>query len=150
MHIFTMGFAKKSARLFFELVKQNEINLLLDVRLNNKSQLAGFTKYDDIVYFLKEICGCVYAHGVDFAPTKELLDGYRDKKMDWPAYENAYKSLIHHRNTENKFCDNFFTQYAMHKHILLLCSESTADKCHRRLAAEILSGLHPALQVTHL
>ena len=81
--IYTMGFTQKNAETFFEKIKKADIDILVDVRLNNKSQLAGFTKGQDLVYLLKEICDCKYSHEVSFAPTKEILDGYKKGSMSW-------------------------------------------------------------------
>ena len=94
MNLYTIGFTKKSARAFFELLKKIEIELLLDIRLNNKSQLAGFTKGDDLCYFLSEICNCKYRHCLEYAPTKDILDGYKKKNISWNEYEEMYTNLI--------------------------------------------------------
>jgi len=142
----TLGFTKKSAQQFFDILKDNKTDLLLDIRLNNKSQLAGFTKGDDLSYFLKEICHCGYVHDLSLAPTKEILDGYRDKEISWEEYEERYKELIRKRGV----CDGFLERFAAHVNIALLCSEPTPDKCHRRLAAEMICDSNPSITVTHL
>ena len=90
MKLYTIGFTQKSAREFFNKIKNNNIDLLIDIRLNNISQLAGFAKGKDLEYFLKEICNCEYAHDDVFAPTKELLDNYRANKVSWKEYENVF------------------------------------------------------------
>jgi uncharacterized protein YeaO (DUF488 family) len=123
---------------------------LLDIRLNNKTQLAGFTKCDDLAYFLKEICNCNYEHKLEFAPTKDILDDYKDKKISWNEYEYKYKKLIQDRNSKNKFCEKFYENYSQYHNIVLLCSEPTPDKCHRRLAAEKIAEVIPSLLIGHL
>ena len=87
MLIYTMGFTKKTAEQFFEKIKKNNIDIVIDVRLNNQSQLAGFTKGKDLVYFLKELCNCEYKHEIKFAPTKEILASYKKGDIDWGEYE---------------------------------------------------------------
>ena len=150
MNLYTIGFTQKTAGQFFESLKNNNIDLLLDVRLNNKSQLAGFTKSDDLPYFLKEICGAAYIHALDFAPTKAILDDYKAKKLKWCDYEHVYFNLIHARDAESHFCRNFPDIYAPYHNIVLLCSEPTADNCHRRLAAEAICKFNADIQITHL
>ena len=93
MNLYTIGFAQKTASMFFELMKENNIDLLLDIRLNNKSQLAGFTKGQDLKYFLSEICNCDYIHYLYYAPTKDILDDYKHKKISWEQYEERYINL---------------------------------------------------------
>jgi len=94
MTIYTIGFTEKSAEQFFEIIKSNSIDLLVDIRLNNKSQLAGFTKGENLAYFLQEICGCSYKHFPKLAPTKEILNDYKNKKISWNKYTKLYHSLI--------------------------------------------------------
>ena len=83
MKVSTIGFTKKSARRFFELLRASGARRVVDVRLNNASQLAGFAKKDDLAWFLDEICGIGYVHLPDLAPTRELLSDYRKKRIDW-------------------------------------------------------------------
>ena len=135
MQIFTMGFTRKSAEVFFNLIREHHIEMVIDVRLNNQSQLAGFTKGRDIVFFLKEICNCEYSHEIQFAPTKDILDCYKKGQITWAKYEIEYKELIKRRNV----LDIFKTKYRKYDKVLLLCSEPTPECCHRRLLAEALS-----------
>lgn len=132
--IYTMGFTQKSAEEFFEKIKQHEIELLIDVRLNNKSQLAGFTKGQDLSYFLNVICNCQYVHELQFAPTKVILDAYKKAKSDWAVYETSFNKLLLEREVENCFEKKYMT----FNKVLLLCSEPTPEHCHRRLLAEYL------------
>ena len=150
MKLYTIGFTKKSAQQFFEILKANNVDLVLDVRINNKSQLAGFTKSDDLEYFLKQICGCSYKHGLEFAPTKNILENYRDKKITWEDYEKEYTELLLYRNEESDICDGFTQNYESFNNIALLCSEATAEKCHRRLAAEIICRFNQDIHVINL
>ncbi len=135
MILYTMGFTQKDAKTFFDLIKKNEIDLLLDVRLNNQSQLAGFTKGRDLEYLLKEITNCRYFHDVIFAPTKTLLDDYKKGRATWEDYVQVFNKLIESR----KMCEVFNKKYGQENKVLLLCSESTPDKCHRRLVAEAIA-----------
>lgn len=135
MQIYTMGFTQKSAAGFFEKILQNNIKIVIDVRLNNQSQLAGFTKGRDLAYFLQAICGCKYAHETIFAPTKELLTAYKKGSIDWDGYVAQFDQLIASR----KMADYFEAKYAKYDSVLLLCSEPTPQNCHRRLLAECFS-----------
>lgn len=130
--LYTIGFTGKSAEEFFTLLKQAGIKILLDIRLNNVSQLAGFTKGKDLAYFVKEILDGQYYHMTDLAPTKELLKKYQADK-DWKSYEKEFLSLLESRNVENKIKPDLLKGPTV-----LLCSEKTAEKCHRRLTAEYL------------
>ena len=136
MDIYTMGFTRKSARIFFGLIKQYKIEVVIDVRLNNQSQLAGFTKSKDLEFFLREICGCDYAHAIELAPTKEILDNYKKGIIDWSEYESEFRKLMKNRRVE----EEFVAKFGGFRNVLLLCSEPTPEHCHRRLVAEYLSS----------
>src|SRR3990172_5064694 len=99
--VFTIGFTKKNARTFFELLKQAGVKRLIDIRLNNESQLAGFTKKDDLEYFLKTIANIEYSHRPEFAPTKDILDGYKKKKITWADYEQRFQKLLKKHQVED-------------------------------------------------
>lgn len=147
MNIFTIGFAQKDAKKFFELLEKNNIDCLIDIRLNNKSQLAGFTKGKDLEYFLQKILNIKYFHDEKFAPTKDILDSYKNKKISWSQYEEQYNKLIQSRKVEftfNKLIDNKY------QNICLLCSEPEANQCHRRLLANYLKQLNANIKVTHI
>ena len=146
MILHTIGFTQKTAQQFFELIRKNGIKIVIDVRLNNVSQLAGFSKGNDLKYFLSELCKCDYAHCNDLAPTKEILDGYKSKKITWFEYEAQYKSLVENRGAIN----NFFETCDKYEHICLLCSEPTVENCHRRLLAEMIVSEYPQIAVKHL
>lgn len=133
MEIYTIGFTKKTAAEFFESLKRHDIERLVDVRVNNTSQLAAFAKRDDLTYFLKELVGADYVHEPLLAPTKELLKGYRDAELDWESYEMAFLDLMADRNIEDVIPRDLFS-----KRTVLLCSEPTSERCHRRLVIEYL------------
>ena len=145
MEIYTIGFAKKSAAEFFEALQRAGIRRLIDVRLNNTSQLAGFTKRDDIEYFLGQLCRATYEHRPELSPTKEILDGYKKKEIPWEQYEVAFVALLAEREVEKTLDRRLFGVPTV-----LLCSEPTADHCHRRLVAEYLAGKWGDASVVHL
>jgi len=103
MEIYTLGSSKKSAEEFFKIINNNSIEFLIDIRLNNQSQLLGFSKGRDLEYLLKEICDCNYSHEDNFAPTKEILDDYKKKNISWDEYESKYKHLLEKRNITQYF-----------------------------------------------
>jgi uncharacterized protein (DUF488 family) len=145
MEIYSIGFTQKNASQFFGTLKANGIERLLDVRLNNTSQLAGFAKQADLAYFLSEICGAEYEHEPLLAPTQEMLDTYKKKKGDWDVYTEAYLDLIRSRKVESALCKESFL-----KKTVLLCSEATAEHCHRRLALEYLQQHWDGVTIRHL
>lgn len=145
MEIFTIGFTKRSAADFFEALRRAGIGRLIDVRLNNTSQLAAFTKRDDLAYFLAEICGADYRHCPEFSPTKEILDAYKSRTMSWEEYEERFVDLLTKRKVEETLDKTLFDVPAV-----LLCSEPTAEHCHRRIAAEYLAAKWPDVRIVHL
>lgn len=147
--IYTIGFTQKSAEKFFGLLKENNIKTLLDVRLNNVSQLAGFAKGRDLEYFLKEIVGATYIHDLEFAPTKEILDNYKKKIITWDDYEKQYNRLLDNRNVKQRVIKKYGNEF---DGVCLLCSEVEASKCHRRLAAEYIQEVinDEDIEIVHL
>lgn len=133
MEVYTIGFTKKTATEFFGALKRAGVKRLLDVRLNNSSQLAGFAKKDDLRFFLAEICGAEYIHEPLLAPTQDLLDDYKKKKGRWEDYESRFLHLMAERRVEDKIDPKLFEVPTA-----LLCSEATAEHCHRRLVLEYL------------
>lgn len=121
------------------------IRKLIDIRLNNKSQLAGFTKQEDLIYFLREICGAEYLHEPRLSPTQEMLEGYREKRLSWDDYERQFAALLEERQVETAIDRRLFEEPAV-----LLCSEPTPERCHRRLVAEYLSAKWGGAAITHL
>lgn len=146
MTIYTIGFTQKSAEQFFELLKANRIELLIDIRLNNKSQLAGFTKGTDLSYFLKEICGTKYIHCNEYAPNKELLSNYQKGNITWDEYEIEFNQIMENR----KCCTNFMKRFEGFERVCLLCSEPTPEHCHRRLVAEKICSTTSGNVIIHL
>lgn len=146
MTLYTIGFTQKSAERFFGLLKENEVQMLVDIRLNNRSQLAGFTKGDDLGYFLKEICQCGYAHCDEYAPTKEILDDYKKKRISWEGYVDRYLPLMERLGA----AERFLTRFGSWERVCLLCSEPTPEQCHRRLLAELICAREPSIKVKHL
>ena len=145
MEIHTIGFTKKTAEQFFTLLKDAKIARLMDVRLKNVSQLAGFAKREDLKYFLREICGCEYLHEPLFAPTQEMLDQYKKRKGSWPEYEQRFLALMADRRVEEKIDPSLFSVPTA-----LLCSEPTAEHCHRRLVLDYLRTKWSNISVRHL
>ena len=144
MKVFTIGFTQKNAEQFFTLLKRPDLKRVVDIRLNNVSQLAGFTKRDDLRYFLKEICQLDYVHRPDLAPTKEILDDYKKAKEDWQVYESKFITLLTQRNVEQKFPRELLDGGC------LLCSEPTPNQCHRRLVVEYLQVKWGDFEIRHL
>jgi uncharacterized protein (DUF488 family) len=142
--LYTIGFTKKNAEQFFTTLHQAGVRKVIDVRLNNASQLAGFAKRDDLQYFLNQICGIEYIHSPDLAPTAELLKGYRDKTIDWDTYERTFSELMRDRSIE-KSIDRESLDTSC-----LLCSEADAAHCHRRIVAEYLRDTLGDIEICHL
>lgn len=144
MKLFTIGFTKKSAETFFTTLREAEVKRLIDVRLNNVSQLAGFSKRDDLAYFARALCGIEYAHEPELAPTQEILDAFKKNKGAWEDYERNFLALMAERHIESKFQPDEFDGAC------LLCSEETPEHCHRRLVAEYLQGKWRGVEIQHL
>ena len=145
MEIYSIGFTQKNAREFFGALKANGIERLLDVRLNNTSQLAAFAKQADLAYFLSEICGAAYEHEPLLAPTQPMLDAFKKQKGSWEDYTEAYLGLIRSRKVESVLMKESFQ-----KKTVLLCSEPTPEHCHRRLALEYLQQQWGNVTIRHL
>lgn len=146
MEIFTIGFTRTTAEHFFDRLKSHRIERLLDVRLNNKSQLAGFAKQDDLAYFLCELLGADYEHAPLLAPTQDILDDFKKRKeMPWREYEERFFALLREREVERLLMPEEFS-----KRTVLLCSEDTPEHCHRRLVAEYLQRHWGDVQIEHL
>ncbi len=146
MYLYTIGFTQKSAQQFFEPMKFYGIQMLVDVRLKNDSQLSGFTRKRDLPYILGLI-GCKYEHCVNYAPTQEILTAWRKKLISWEEYTTQYRSLMINR----KAVYDFITRYdSIYEAICLLCSEPTPEHCHRRLFAEMLHAQRPDIEILHI
>jgi Uncharacterized conserved protein len=144
MKVFTIGFTKKSAERFFQLLKTSRVKRLIDVRLNNVSQLAGFSKKDDLAYFLEEICDIGYTHLPELAPTRSMLDECKKKTTEWQIYENRFIALMKERRIEATISKDLIAGGC------LLCSEDKPHHCHRRLVAEYLKQHWGDVEIAHL
>ncbi len=144
MNVYTIGFTKKNAYRFFELLRTSGIKRIVDVRLNNVSQLAGFAKRDDLKFFLKELCCIDYVHLRELAPTQQMLADYRKRHKDWEKYENQFLDLMRERRIQHTISKDIMDDGC------LLCSEHKPHHCHRRLVAEYLREHWGDIQVSHL
>ena len=139
--LYTIGFTKKNAEKFFTLLRKAEIRKLVDIRINNSSQLAGFAKGQDLEFFVKELCNAEYLHMTDMSPTKELLKDYQDKSIDWNGYANIFQKMLLERKIAKNYPVEFFDKACF------LCTEETAENCHRRLVVEHLKSMNPEKEV---
>lgn len=145
MKIYTIGFTQKSAERFFKFLTLSQVKTLIDVRLNNTSQLSGFAKRDDLKFFLKELCGTDYLHLPDLTPTKDSLKAYKSGDITWQQYEDEFLNLMAKRNIERSVNPSILDQGC------LLCSEHEPHFCHRRLVVEYLNEHSDlSLEVKHL
>jgi uncharacterized protein (DUF488 family) len=144
MKVYTIGFTKASADSFFTRLQKAGVKRVVDVRLHNSSQLAGFAKQDDLRYFLNAIAGIEYLHQLDLAPTPELFDAYKKKGGPWSAYARQFLDLIASRHIERTAASDVIDGSC------LLCSEDKPDHCHRRLVAEYLKSKWGDVEIAHL
>lgn len=144
MKLFTIGFTKKTAEQFMNLLKDNHVRTVIDIRLNNSSQLAGFAKGTDLKFFLKTIAGIDYKYYPNLAPPRELLKDYQNGKIGWSEYVPQYLSMLKDNDILNTIDIHKF------ENACLLCSESLPDQCHRRLLAEYLQSHYQGIEIIHL
>jgi uncharacterized protein (DUF488 family) len=145
IRVATIGFTAKSAERFFMLLRNASVKTLLDVRLNNSSQLAGFAKKDDLRFFVSELVGAQYQELGELAPEASMLKRYREKELDWTTYASAYCELLARRRVESNLDEALFDRAC------LLCSEHLPHHCHRRLAVEYLNeAWGQKMEVVHL
>jgi uncharacterized protein (DUF488 family) len=144
MRVFTIGFTKKPAREFFEKLRRPGLDRLVDVRLNNVSQLAGFSKRDDLQFFCEAILSIGYLHLPELAPTQAMLDGYKKNHGSWPDYEKTFLALMAERKVEDTVAREVIDGGC------LLCSEATPETCHRRLVAEYLQNKWGGVEIEHI
>jgi uncharacterized protein (DUF488 family) len=142
--LYTIGFTKKSARDFFETLIDAGVRRVVDVRLNNVSQLAGFAKRQDLAYFLNRIGSIEYEHVLPLAPTQGLLDTYKKQGGQWREYERGFLQLLKEREVESTWAPQ------LREADCLLCSEHRPDHCHRRLVAEYLASHDERIRIHHL
>lgn len=144
IRLYTIGFAKKGAENFFELLRREQVKQLIDIRLNNTSQLAGFAKKDDLRYFLRVIIGIDYVYRPEWAPTREIFDRFKKNKGNWSEYERDFLALLSRRRIEEGLAREALDG------VCLLCSEDKPDYCHRRLVAEYLRKQLGDMEIIHL
>lgn len=144
VNLFTIGFTQKSAQKFFDTLSNAGVKRIIDTRLNNVSQLAGFTKRSDLEYFLRKIGDIEYVHILDLAPTKDILDAYKKKQGDWENYERQFLKLMSDRQIEKRVSPEILDGGC------LLCSEAKPHHCHRRLVAEYLNSKWTNVNICHL
>lgn len=142
--LYTIGFTSKSAKKFFELLEQNQVKKIIDTRISSNTQLSGFAKGKDLEFFARRLANIGYEHELKFAPTKELLAKYRQKKISWDEYSKEYLQLLSFRSVKEEVNAESLQQCC------LLCSEHSPEKCHRRLLAEYLQDVNPEIQIIHL
>jgi uncharacterized protein (DUF488 family) len=145
VEIYTIGFTQTTAERFFKRLADARVERLLDVRLNNTSQLAGFAKAKDLPYFLRELVGATYQHEPLLAPTQDLLDDYKKRGGEWSSYECRFLALMESRRVETALAVSDFQAPTA-----LLCSEATAERCHRRLVCDYLAERWPNIVGVHL
>jgi uncharacterized protein (DUF488 family) len=143
--IYSIGFTQRTAEEFFGVLREAGVKRLMDVRLNNTSQLAAFAKRDDLRFFLREICGAEYVHEPMLAPTQGMLDAYKKRKGAWAEYEREFVGLMRERRVEETILREGFEMPTA-----LLCSERTAEHCHRRLVMEYLAEAWGGVELRHL
>ena len=146
MNLYTIGFTKKTAEGFFTLLRQNQVDVLVDIRLKPDSQLSGFAKGRDLPYFLKHLANCDYRHLLSMAPTDDMLSQYREGKGSWQEYEVAFNRLLEERNLIAELDQSWWASHSA----CLLCSEHEPDHCHRRLVADYLAKHWTEVQIHHL
>jgi len=144
MTIFTIGFTKSSAEHFFGRLRSASVKRIVDIRLSNLSQLAGFTKKEDLKYFARELCGVDYLHLLDLAPTAQLMDDYKKHHLQWEEFERRFAALLRERKVEKSVDPAQVDRGA------LLCSEQSPQFCHRRIVAEYLAARWPKVEIVHL
>lgn len=145
MEVCTIGFTGKSAQNFFEALAGAGVRRLIDVRLRNTSQLAAFTKRYDLEFFADQLIGASYVHEPLLAPSSELLDSYKKKRITWQEYESGFLFLMENRHVESVLSPSFFEPRSA-----LLCSEPSPAKCHRRLVLDYLNRRWGAIEAHHL
>jgi len=141
--LYTIGFTHKSAETFFNLLLNSGVKKIIDIRIHNTSQLAGFAKGTDLSYLAK-VHGMRYEHHLEFAPSKELFTMWRAKKLTWAQYEEAYLNLLESRNVVKNIDIEGLNMAC------LLCSEHKPESCHRRLLAEYLQKAIGGIDIVHL
>ncbi|MBR4152312.1 MAG: DUF488 domain-containing protein [Selenomonadaceae bacterium] len=144
--IFTIGSSRKTAKEFFETLKENGVTKIIDVRLNNNLQILGFSKYPDIEYFTEEILKGEYFYDKKFAPSEKIFVRYKKNQIDWEGYEKEFAELMAYREIDVYIAD----KYGDKENYCLLCSEPSPENCHRRLVAEKIRDVLGDVEIIHL
>lgn len=144
MKIFTIGFTKKTAVQFFSLLDRPDLKSVVDIRLNNNSQLAGFTKTSDLRFFLRKVIDKDYTYIPELAPTNDMLKKFRESNTNWSDYERDFLALMKERQVEATLPMSILDGGC------LLCSEATPEQCHRNLVANYLAEHWPNVEICHL
>ncbi len=147
MKLYTIGFSGKSAETFFELLENAGVKSIFDLRLSNRGQLAGFTKEDDLRYFLKRLMNIPYFHYPELAPDHDLMDDYHKKRVDWEGFKIRFEAIMESRGAD-EILKKIIPQAP--QPICLLCSEAKANTCHRSLIAARVQKLMPGTEVIDL
>ncbi len=143
--IYTIGFTRKTAEEFFELLRGAGVETLVDIRLHNRSQLAGFAKQGDLAWFARELAGIQYVHMPELAPSQGLFDAYKRRGGAWEDFERGFQRLMEERGSYGSL-----DRGLLRKSPCFLCSEAAPEHCHRRLVAEALAEREPGIGVVHL
>ena len=149
MKLYTIGASRKSAVDFFQTLKQHGIKRVIDVRLNNSSQLSGFTKGPDLKFFLREICNIDYEHDNNLSPPQDIMVKYKNKDITWNEYRDMFAKMLADRQIAKIFSDKVEGDFS---NICFLCSESRPNYCHRKIVAEYIQQQNPEMdiEVVHL
>ena len=142
--LYTMGYTQKTAEKLFNLLSEHEIKRLMDIRLHNNTQLAGFTKQNNFKYFIERLSDIEYRHIPLMAPSKDIFDDYMKNGLEWEGYELRFKRLIDQRKIEQLINEDEIDGACM------LCCEPEATNCHRRLVAEYLQNYFKNIEIIHL
>ncbi|MBO4401194.1 MAG: DUF488 domain-containing protein [Selenomonadaceae bacterium] len=146
--IFTIGFTRKSAETFFELLELHQITEVIDVRLYANTQFAGFAKAPDLKFFLKRVSSIEYRRDLKFAPTEELFKSYQKQIITWADYEKIFAQIMKERHIESHIQRNYSDSPEFR--YCLLCTEVSAENCHRRLVAEKFAEVFDGMEIIHL
>ena len=145
MHLYTIGYSEKTAQEFFELLKLNHIDCLVDIRIYPDHEGAMYASKRDLPYLLKELAGCDYTYMGSLAPTPKLLEDVH-KDNDHDKYARGFAKIM----AEGKIPHSLDREFFEKQTCCLLCFEATAEFCHRRLVAEQMQKYLEGMEIIHL
>jgi uncharacterized protein (DUF488 family) len=146
LEIYTSGTSGITAERFFLRLRELKATSVIDTRIHPSSQLSGYSKQESLKYFLKEILQIPYIYESQLCPIEQDFKLYKNKQMIWKTYQDKYYQLLINRNIKEKID---FSPWGDRP--VILCSESSPDQCHRRLAAEFISStLNLVSEIKHL